>query len=318
MRQLGILPDASQAQTLADHLLTLHIQTRVDQQPEGWTVWVCDEDHLPQARQELATFQANPTDSRYTSATKTAQSLRRQEERAEEEYQRRQAAFRQRMNASAGDGGQRVTVLLIGISCLVGLLTYFGSKDGPYSEFLLQYLSITPVIFPGESLSQVLLQGQVWRLITPIFLHFGPMHLLFNMWMLRDLGGMIEQKRGPHRFVFLVLLLAVTSNLGQYFLGHMSVDENGILILRLSGQFGGMSGVLYGLFGYAWMKGRLEPKLGLGLHPNTVVVMMLWFFLCMTGEVGPIANAAHAVGLIVGILVGIAPSVWRYIRKARG
>jgi GlpG protein len=317
MRQLGVLPDANQAQALADYLLTLQIQTRVDQQPEGWAVWVCDEDRLPEARQELATFQTNPTDGRYSSAAKTAQQLRRQEENAEVQYQRRQADFQARMRGPMTGHGQRWTWALLGISVLVTLATNFGEFIEPYR----QYLTITPVAtedLPNPpSLVGLLEQGQIWRLVTPIFLHFSIMHLLFNMWMLRDLGGVIEEVRGPRRFVPLVLLLAVTSNLGQYYLGHMSFDD-GIVILLLRSNFGGMSGVLYGLFGYAWMKSRLEPQLGLFLHPNTVVLMLLWFFLCMTGGVGPIANAAHAVGMIVGIIVGAAPAVWRRLRRRGG
>ena len=70
--------------------------------------------------------------------------------------------------------------------------------------------------------------------------------------------------------------------------------------------FGGMSGVVYALFGYVWMKGRYEPEQGMILHPSTVQTMLLWLVLCMTGFLGNIANAAHVVGLVAGILFGLA------------
>ena len=60
-----------------------------------------------------------------------------------------------------------------------------------------------------------------------------------------------------------------------------------------------------GLFGYIWMKGIYQPEQGMGVHPNSVNIMLLWLVLCMTGVLGPIANAAHVVGLAVGIVFGL-------------
>jgi GlpG protein len=70
--------------------------------------------------------------------------------------------------------------------------------------------------------------------------------------------------------------------------------------------FGGLSGVGYALFGYLWMKGMYEPEQGMILHPNTINTMLIWLVLCMTGLLGPIANAAHVVGLAVGIVFGVS------------
>ena len=41
--------------------------------------------------------------------------------------------------------------------------------------------------------------------------------------------------------------------------------------------------MVYGLFGYVWMKGRHEPEQGMALHPNNVSIMLFWLVLCMTG-----------------------------------
>src|SRR5205814_225667 len=76
--------------------------------------------------------------------------------------------------------------------------------------------------------------GQLWRLITPIFLHFSILHLIFNLFWLRDLGAMIETRRGSWRLLAIVLAAAVVGNLAEY---------------AWSGPaFGGMSGVVYALF----------------------------------------------------------------------
>jgi GlpG protein len=310
MRQLATLPDANQAQTLADYLLTLHINTQLDHQADGWVLWVCDEDQVPLARQELADFLANPADGRYAAAVRTARTLRQQEDQQEEDYRRRQIDLRQKMTESPPPPGRRVTALLLAGSVLVTILTWYNDPQGR----LYRSLTITPVLpKQGDTtpLSAVLAAGEVWRLVTPIFLHFDWIHLIFNMIMLVDLGGLVEDKRGSGRYLLLVLATAVISNVAQYYLGHAGWEGGTGLVLRPSSQFGGMSGVLYGLFGYAWMKSRFEPQLGLIISSNTVIVLVGWFFLCMTGTVGPVANVAHGAGLLVGLVVGIAPVLWR-------
>jgi GlpG protein len=167
--------------------------------------------------------------------------------------------------------------------------------------------------FEWDYLSQIE-HGQVWRLVTPIFLHLGILHLVFNLLMLYDLGGLIEARRGWVRLLLFVLVLAVTSNVAQYYYGHVRWD-GWVPWPRPSPLFGGMSGVLYGLFGYAWMKGRFEPDSGLELNSQTVVLMLVWFFLCLTGVIGGIANMAHGAGLLVGIVMGYLPTLWRSLRR---
>jgi GlpG protein len=143
-----------------------------------------------------------------------------------------------------------------------------------------------------------IVHGEVWRLFTPIFMHFGIIHLLFNMWALAFLGSLIEYRRGTLTLALLVLLSAVVSNLGEYL-----YEANSFGHAQL---FGGMSGVVYALFGYIWMKGQNEPEQGMFLHPSTVQTMLFWLVLCMMGFVGNVANAAHVVGVAVGIVCGLA------------
>jgi GlpG protein len=140
----------------------------------------------------------------------------------------------------------------------------------------------------------------LWRLVTPVFLHFGVLHILFNMMWLRNLGGAIEFVRGTRRFLLLFLLLAVISNVAQ--------------LLWSGPRFGGMSGVVFGLIGYVWMKGRTQPHLGLGLTSDQIVYSVLWLVLCMGGAMGNIANAAHLAGFIAGILVGSRHALIRKLR----
>ena len=101
----------------------------------------------------------------------------------------------------------------------------------------------------------------------------------------------------------LVLFSAIFSNVTEYFWA--------------GARFGGMSGVVYALFGYVWIKGKLQPHLGIGAGSQTVGVMLVWLVVCMTGAVGPIANAAHVAGLAAGMLVAWAPVRWKRLRQGR-
>jgi GlpG protein len=121
-------------------------------------------------------------------------------------------------------------------------------------------------------------------------MHFSIFHILFNMMWMRDLGSAIERKEGMAYFAGLVVATAVVSNLGQFY-----VDGP---------NFGGMSGVNYALFGYAWMRSKFDPFSGYAMHRSTVGTMMAWYFICFTGMLGPVANAAHSFGLGMGIVWG--------------
>jgi GlpG protein len=81
--------------------------------------------------------------------------------------------------------------------------------------------------------------------------------------------------------------------------------------------FGGMSGVVYGLLGYVWMQGKFNPASNLHLQRQTVRLMIIWFFVCLTGLIGPIANTAHAVGAVMGIAWGYITARLSRIRRRR-
>jgi GlpG protein len=189
-------------------------------------------------------------------------------------------------------------MFLVGVSILVFVL-----EESPLGGEVMERLVISTAEFNPErgltndGLGHVL-RGEVWRLVTPIFLHFGILHIVFNSWATIVEGTLIETRRGTSRLLILVLVSAVVSNLGQFY--YMEQVKP-----AAPHFFGGLSGVGYALFGYLWMKGQYEPEQGMILHPNTVSTMLIWLVLCMTGVVGPIANAAHVVGLVVGIVFGL-------------
>ena len=298
MRQIGTLPKNIDPGTLADYLLTLGISTRMVEQPGCWDVWVINEDHVKRASDELNLFQKNPDNPRYHPVRQVAQSLRRESERREREYRKNV-----RDPSRDWDGSnlrrQPLTAALMAICIVLYLVIHWG-KSNLEIENRLTFCSF--LIGPhGErpaSGMDEILRGEVWRLITPIFLHFNIIHLVFDMWALKVLGTLIEERRGTKTMAVLVFLSALASNVGQY-----------VYNLHFANPFqpfGGMSGVVYALFGYVWMKGRHEPEQGMILHPKSIQTMLIWLVLCMTGLLGPIANAAHVFGLVMGVLFGLA------------
>jgi GlpG protein len=338
MRQLATLPNADAAQTLADHLQTLQIETRLEKLPDGAAVWVCDEDRMPQARKELADFTSNPADPRFATARQAAATLRRRRER-EAEAEDAAPSARPQTETTPRPGpwtyGLIAASVLVFIAHTGYLIQANGGITSPAAFKILfgqapaldvntspvqQALSIASfnVAPAGDHLRyewswlQDVRGGEVWRLATPIFLHFGLFHLLFNMVVLQQFGALIEARRGAWRYLALILITAVASNVAQYYL--RVTWENGGFSVQANPAFGGMSGVLYGLFGYLWMKSRYEPALGLTLNPRIVVLMIAWLFVCISGVMGPVANTAHLVGLLVGVVIGAAPHLWGLLR----
>jgi GlpG protein len=299
LRQIGTLSGEREARDLADHLLTLGVATRLRPEPDGWGVWVLDENRLPLARQEFEAYLSRPDDLRFRSATRSAQAIRRESDKLESNY-------RKNMRHVSNTWGRTpirrrpVTVLLIAACVVVFLLlnwdrTAFVTENAlAFSAFRFNPRTGQVVLGGFEDI----LHGEVWRLITPIFMHFGPMHLLFDVWALSMFGTLIETRRGTQTLALLVLISAITSDLGQF-----------LYFINFTGRihiFGGMSGVVYALFGYVWMKGRFEPEQGMILHPSSVQIMLFWLVICMTGALGNIANAAHVVGLATGVACGLA------------
>ncbi|WP_106477263.1 rhomboid family intramembrane serine protease [Phytohalomonas tamaricis] len=164
-------------------------------------------------------------------------------------------------------------------------------------DSFLAAMTIVPIGVEGEqlvygNLPEALASGQIWRLLTPMLLHFGWMHLIFNMLWLWYFGRQIEALQGPLRFILLVVISGIIANLAQY--------ATGVVL------FGGMSGVDYALLGYVWLFSRLRPSSGFNIPHMLMIFMLIWLVLCMTpfADVigyGNIANEAHLGGLLTGL-----------------
>ena len=73
--------------------------------------------------------------------------------------------------------------------------------------------------------------------------------------------------------------------------------------------FGGLSGLVYGLLGYVWVRNMIAPHPLLRVPPGIIGLMLAWLVICALGIVdlfldGGVANSAHVVGLLMGMLFG--------------
>lgn len=318
MRQIGTLAEQESAKRLCDYLISRGVAARVLSEKSGFGVWVEREDDLSRAREEFGRFSRDPDAVEYREAATVAARERARLARIEKEHQRKSVDLRTRWT---GPGWSRcpATFVMIGISIVVALYSNLGSDLGKIEGLLFTRYFVEPVFdSPAEDTATVgasirlrstgldaIRQGQIWRLITPAFIHFDILHIAFNVFWVYRLGCSIELARGRLRMAVLFLVFAALSNLAEYGWEAYRVGSDRITV------FGGLSGVVYGLFGYIWMKSDYQPEWGLSITTNTIAWMLIWLVLCMTGLVGPIASAAHVGGLVAGVLLGVAPHLVR-------
>ena len=153
---------------------------------------------------------------------------------------------------------------------------------------------------------------EVWRLVTPIFIHYGLMHIVLNMIWLYSFGAPIEDRRGSLFLLLLVLVLAITSNIGQAI--EVGLRESGAL-------FGGMSGVGYGLFAYmAYLHFHIGDALAFShvqrawARPTGLPPVFVWNALTSFPKVGWVPTPSQQ--LAVAVLTGYALSIVLLVKSA--
>ena len=161
---------------------------------------------------------------------------------------------------------------------------------------VLALLTITDLRLPGAGSWQALFSVQIWRWLTPIFLHFSVLHLAFNLAVITEFSRRVEARDGSSAFALTVLVVGVLSNLGQFLYSGYPL-------------FGGLSGVGYGLVGYVLVRHRLEPEDPVWqVHMGFAWSLLIFLVIFSTGVTETfelfVANAAHWVGLVVGACLG--------------
>ncbi len=135
--------------------------------------------------------------------------------------------------------------------------------------------------------------AHLYRVITPIFLHFSILHIVFNLSMFWFFGRQVETLMGSKVLIAIVFISAIISNLGQA----MAQGTN----------FGGLSGVVMAVIGFVWMASMSEKGRRFYIPRGLVVILLATIVIGFTGLLdailGPVANVAHGVGFATGVVL---------------
>ena len=289
---IGTIESETSARLFSDYLYVLGIENQVEEdEPPEWSLWIHSDEQIEKARGLLAQFKTEPLNPRYRQGAKSAEDRRALAEQAEKAARRRTIDGRQALAKQTSLLMGPLTLLLIAISVVVSLVSNFGDRPNLISSlFVTSTMSLHNTWIERLLSMKEIWQGQVWRLFTPIFIHYGFIHLLFNLLWLKDLGTVIEQKESTGALAIMILSIAGISNLAQF--------------ITHGPSFGGMSGIVYGLLGYIWIRGKFDPFSGYHIPQPTIIFMGVWFFACVIGLIGNVANVVHGVGLATGIIWG--------------
>ena len=274
MIELVSLTNLRAAQALCDYLTLKGVDNRLEKYAGRFSVEIGDSADLDRARTIANEFLNTPNQKKFLEASWLV------DEHPSTETPSLNSGFV--FPSITSMKSQWLTYAVIYFAALV----FFGARSG-VTPFFYPFLSFPSRI---ETLGLI----EVLRFITPAFLHFSVMHIVFNSLWWWQFGGSIEREQGWQRLAFIFLLTALPSNLAQAFI--------------TGPNFGGLSGVVYGLLGYLWIYKKLRPESPLFIYPQIVTFMLIWLLIGYTdilaGLIGPVANWAHSAGLLSGCLLG--------------
>lgn len=268
MKQLLVINDARLAQSLADYLSSRGMHCELTQSEVGITVWLADESRSGEAEPEVKRFLKEPYHPRYAEA-----SWQSGTPNSRIDYSAGHHSLTAHFLMQAGP----VTLLVMAVCTCLYVLQLIG-------------LNLYASLSFHQDVSQ--LSGwQIWRFVTPAFLHFSALHLIFNLMWWWYLAGLVERQLGSSKLLTLLLVGAVIPNLLEFL---------------LSGpDFGGLSAVVNTLVGYCWIVGRMKPDGEVKLQDGIFIFMVVWLAIGFSGLLGNnLANAALLSGLAIGLLHG--------------
>ncbi|OEY66971.1 rhomboid family intramembrane serine protease [Marinobacter sp. X15-166B] len=197
-----------------------------------------------------------------------------------------------------------LVLVIIALAGLLAWVTGLGSNMASAALMMVdpRYYDWSTLPARMTALADTLARGQIWRLLSPDFLHFSMAHIIFNSVMLWFLGSQVEWFDGKSR---VLVLFVVTSLLA-----------NGLQYMVSGPLFGGLSGVVYGLLGYCWLSQQRRARFH--FPPALVIFSVVWMVIGFTPlpewlGIGRMANEAHLGGFVAGLLVAVlwAPSARR-------
>lgn len=269
------------AQLFTNYLVTLGIAAQVTSEKKNLSadkstsiyVVLCPHTDIIQAKHEFELFIQQPYHSKYQKAAWQQGKI----VTFDNNDLTLLTTFKENFLAHAG-----VITLVVFALCW---LVFFASNIG-WARSIFQYLRF----YEQFSLDPFI--NEPWRLLGPIFFHFSWLHIIFNSMWWWQLGGEIEKKLSKGTLISLLLISAIISNIGEFFVSGYN--------------FGGLSGVVYALVGFVWWMGYLAPEKDLSLSKPIVGFLLFWIVLGFANLL-PInmANTAHLLGLLSGCIFAL-------------
>jgi rhomboid protease GluP len=165
-------------------------------------------------------------------------------------------------------------------------------------EFAGGSANLSTLIGFGAKSNYEINQGEIWRFITPIFIHIGLLHLFFNSYALWIIGPQVEKLYGGARFLTIYVLTGVAGVAASYWYHPV-------------GPSAGASGAIFGLFGTLFVfvikyrnsiPASFRTTLGKGVFVTIGINLVIGFMLPM------VDTAAHLGGLVAGgLLAAVIP-----------
>ncbi len=143
----------------------------------------------------------------------------------------------------------------------------------------------------------IVVRQEYWRLLTALFLHYGPLHIGINLLGLYLLGPALERTIGSLKFVISYLLCGLGSGLGVVLLWRLGLTRSDLLV-GASGAIMGVIGVSAGLL----LRHRGSVLAGRQLRDIIAIVAIQTIFDLWSPQV---SLAAHLGGFLVGVLLGV-------------
>ncbi|MEX9253447.1 rhomboid family intramembrane serine protease GlpG [Pseudenterobacter timonensis] len=270
MLMITSLTNPRVAQAFVDYMATQGVILTLQHHTQT-DVWLADESRAGFVQNELARFLENPADPRYLAA-----SWQSGQTGSGLHYHRFPfiATIRERAGA--------VTLLLMA-ACIIVFILMSVVGDQPV---------MTALAWPYDAS----VQFELWRYFTHALMHFSVLHILFNLLWWWYLGGLVEKRLGSGKLIVITVISALLSGYVQ----HM-----------FSGPwFGGLSGVVYALMGYVWLRGERDPQSGIYLQRGLITFAVIWLIAGWFDLFGmAIANGAHVTGLIVGLAMALVDTL---------
>lgn len=262
------LSNPQAADLFVNYMATKGVRIHAKNENQQISLWLEDQHQLDVVEKELNTFLREPFHPRYQAASWQTGDPKN-------------TGIKYRPAFSIKNMVQRSGPLTVLVVILCALIFIWQQAVGDYDVML-------HLAWPyNESLN-----FEVWRYITPAFVHFSLMHIAFNLAMWWYLASQTEQRLGTGKLFVIMLVSALFSNWAQS--------------LFTNSNFGGLSGVVYALIGYVGLTGIYNPKKGIGAPTGLLVFSILWIVAGYMGVLGDsIGNTAHFAGLLIGLLMAL-------------